>query len=211
MQNNLSFINVPQMQAFNDKVSTEVDGIKPVEKPKVEFNSGEFDSYVASPESLDDETIYDIADIIDGKVHFNKNDELPFDKTAPNTIDRLDDAIAIAFVTKDGIPVAVGTLTDPTKENFKGIIPITHYELKSGISLEGRMHQEFFAISYEYKGMGISDKLRTALEKISDKMFITVNVSDIDTIEGLKNNGYKFISQFTTDWEKEPVQLWIFN
>lgn len=211
MRNNLNFINVPTMKAFNDKVTTEVECKELPTEPSVQFDNNTFDSYVSSPESLDDETIYDISDIIDGKTHMNKYDDLPFDKTGLNTIDRIDNAIAIAFVTKEGIPIAVGTLTDPTIENYKGIIPITYYELKSGVSLEGRLQQEFFAMSPEYKGMGFSDELRRRLESVSDKMFITVNASDLETIQGLKNNGYKYISQFNTDWEKEPVQLWTLN
>ena len=117
--------------------------------------------------------------------------------------------MGVAYITEDDIPVACATLTDPTIGNYKGIIPLDYYELKSGYSLEGRLQQEFFAVKPEYRGMGIATELRDLLESISADMFITIPVWDTDTIDGLVKNGYKFIAEFNTDWEQAPVQLWI--
>ena len=206
--NKLNFLNVPTLKAFNEKVSQEVDGEKKVQ-PQVAFDSETFDSFIVKPDSLDSESIYELAKIIDGKTHYNKLDELPIDKTAPITVDQLDNALAIVFVAKDGIPIATATLADPTVPNFKGIVPIDQYEMKAGISLEGRLQQVFFAVSPEYHDMGIGSELRKRLSEITDKFFIVVNASDIETIEGLKLNGYKFVSEFNTDWDSESVQLWI--
>jgi hypothetical protein len=39
-------------------------------------------------------------------------------------------------------------------------------------------------------------------------MFTVVPSTDKDIIQGLTDNGYKFISEFETDWDLTPVQLW---
>ena len=57
--------------------------------------------------------------------------------------------------------------------------------------------------------MGISGELRKRLEEVSPLMFVTAPSSDTDTLEGLTKNGYKHVSDFETDWEATPVQLWI--
>jgi hypothetical protein len=77
------------------------------------------------------------------------------------------------------------------------------------VNLENRIQQEFFTVADEYKSLGIAGELRRLLETIAPAMFVTVDISDKDTIIGLQRNGYKFVNQFDTDWESAPVQLWL--
>ena len=174
-----------------------------------ELDRNKFDSVIVKPEAIPQDDLNQCADIIDSKTHFDSQDFRDTWLKGPNTVDRLLSSMGVAYVTEDDIPVACATLTDPTQINYKGIIPLDYYELKSGFSLAGRLQQEFFAVKPEYRGMGIATELRDLLESVSPKMFITVPVWDTDTITGLVKNGYKFVAEFNTDWEQAPVQLWI--
>jgi hypothetical protein len=210
------FLTVSDLDSFNDKVSyvvsgkaresedaeTENQGVK-------EFDRERFESTVVRPEAVPQDILNQCADIIDAKTHLNQQDFRDTWNNSPNTVDRLLSSMGVAYITENDIPVACATLADPTEINFKGIIPIDYYELKSGYDLSGRLQQEFFAVKPEYLGMGISGELRDLLESISEKMFITVPVWDTDTIAGLAKNGYKLVAEFNTDWEQAPVQLWI--
>ena len=124
-------------------------------------------------------------------------------------MDKINDAIAVAYITEDGIPVAASTLRDPTIQDYKGIIPGDYYELKSGVSLENRLQQEYFEIHPDFHDMGLAGELRRTLKTIVDDMFVIVPVTDTNTIAGLNTAGYKKMSEFKTDWEQVPVQLWI--
>ena len=209
------FLTVSDLETFNDKVSYLISGNKSKNNTdnesnvKKEFNRNQFESSIVKPEGLSQDVLYQCADIIDGKTHLDKQDFRDTWLKGPSTIDRLLNSMGVAYVSEDEIPVACASLIDPTQINYKGIIPIDYYELKSGYSLNGRLQQEFFAVKPEYRKIGIAGELRDLLESISEKMFITVPVWDTDTIGGLAKNGYKFISEFNTSWEQAPVQLWI--
>lgn len=209
------FLSVSDMQTFNEKVNYVVSGKQPQEEIEVEkavgkeLDRNKFDSVIVKPEAIPQDDLNQCADIIDSKTHFDSQDFRDTWLKGPNTVDRLLSSMGVAYVTEDDIPVACATLTDPTQINYKGIIPLDYYELKSGFSLAGRLQQEFFAVKPEYRGMGIATELRDLLESVSPKMFITVPVWDTDTITGLVKNGYKFVAEFNTDWEQAPVQLWI--
>lgn len=208
------FLNVSDLETFNEKVNYIVSGKKPEQEVEVEpvvkdLDRNRFESTIVKPEALSQDVLYQCADIIDGKTHFDRQDFRDSWLKGPNTVDRLLNSMGVAYVSEDDIPVACATLTDPTINNFKGIIPLDYYELKSGFDLSGRLQQEFFEVKPEYKQMGIAGELRDLLESISQNMFITVPVWDTDTIAGLAKNGYKFVAEFHTDWEQAPVQLWI--
>jgi len=218
MENNKTihdFLSVSDLKSFNDKVSHVVSGnkhqeeIPEVEVPREELDRERFEATIVKPEALTDDVLYQCADIIDGKTHFDNQDFRDTWNNSPNTIDRLVASMGVAYISEDDLPVACANITDPTISNFKGIIPLDYYELKSGFSLAGRLQQEFFAVKPEYQGIGIATELRDLLEGISAEMFITVPVWDTATIEGLVKNNYKLIAEFNTDWEQSPVQLWI--
>ena len=127
----------------------------------------------------------------------------------PDTTDKILNSIAVVYILEDGIPVAVSTLLDPTKENYKGIIPSDYYEMKSGKSLQGRHQQEHFAVKPDKHNLGLAQELKRLLLESSPKTFVINQSPDTESSFGLAKNGYQVISKFNTEWETEPVQLWI--
>lgn len=223
MQNNKSvhdFLTYGDLKNFNDKVASIVsvdytsnknaqDNQNKDTVESVPFDSSRFTSALVAPDAIDQDVLYQLADIIDKKTAFNKIDSIDTEYKGPTTVDKLLNSVAVAFVSEDGMPVGVASLIDPSVENYKNIIPQNYYELKTGFPLSGRLEQEFFITKPEYKQLGVSGELRGLLQTASPNMFVVVPSSDNETIEGLKNNKYRYIAQFDTDWESEPVQLWI--
>lgn len=211
------FLNVTNLQSFNDKVSQVVSINQTESQPEevetmpdtLALNRDKFESTIVKPDAIPQDDLYQCADIIDGKTHLDNQDFRDTWQKGPNTIDRLLDSMGVAYITENDIPVACASITDPTEINYRGVIPIDYYELRSGFSLEGRLQQETFAVKPEYRKMGIATELRNLLQSISPQMFITVPVWNTATIAGLAKNGYRFVSEFQTDWDQMPIQLWI--
>jgi len=201
-----AFLTVSDLKSFNESVERNVTGDSTV---SVKYDPTKYESFIVDPIELDDDMVYQLADIIDKKTQLDKRDFTDKAFVAPNTVERLLASDKIAYVIEDGFPVGVASLIDANEENFMGIIPSDFYALKSAVNLSDRIQQEFFAVTDENKDMGISGELRNRLEEVSPLMFVTVPSSDIDTLDGLSKNGYKRVSEFETDWEATPVQLWI--
>jgi hypothetical protein len=212
------FLTVSDLDNFNDKVSRlmgtepKKEVVKPETSPKIThelYNREKFDSFLVKPEELEDSLLYQLADIIDKKSFYSVNDFKEVDKVGPSTTDRLLNSISVAYVLYEGIPVGVATIVDPTKENYKGIIPLDYYELKTGKSLAERNLQEFFAVAPEYHNKGISGELRKLILSESPKVFVLNSVRDKETQHGLYKNDYKLIARINTEWEQDPVEVWI--
>lgn len=201
-----AFLTVTDLKSFNESVE---QNVTEETTESVQQETPKFKSYITDPVKLDDDIVYQLADIIDKKTQLDQRDFTDKAFVAPNTVERLLASEKIVYVTEDDIPVGVANLIDANKENFMGIIPSDFYALKSAVNLSDRMQQEFFAVTDENKDMGLSAALRDRLEEVSPLMFVTAPSSDIDTLEGLAKNGYKRVSEFETDWEATPVQLWI--
>jgi len=219
-KNNHDFLTINDLETFNDKVNRVVLNKKPQEKieptvdndgivDEVPYDSSQFQSVIEDPKNIPEGLLQQLADIIDKKSHYSVNDNTDNSVKGPNTIDRLSNSIAIAYISKDGIPVAVGTLVDPTIENYKGIIPSDYYELKSGKPLENRVQQDFFAVTPENHDKGIAQELKQLLSTITPNMFVINSVTDKETSTGLFKNGYKLLTRFNTEWESEPIELWV--
>ncbi len=172
----------------------------------VSFDENRFQVYAAAPENVPEDVVYQIADLFDGNEHFKKPDGV---QIGPNTVDKIKQSLAVVYIVEKGIPVAASILMDPTVENYKGIVPKSYYELKSGKNLNMRIFQEYFEVSPDYHNLGLAQELKNKLEQLAEKMFVIVPITDKDTQFGLKKNGYFFVSQFETDWEETPVQLWV--
>lgn len=207
-KNTHDFLTLGDLKSFNESVDDTILNDND-EAEQVEYNPTQFESFIVDPIELDDDVMYQLSDIIDKKTQLDDRDYTAKSFKSPNTVDRLLNSEKIAYITENRIPVAVGTVVDATKENYMGIIPADFYALKSATNLEGRMHQEFFTVIDEKKDMGLSGELRKLLEVEAPLMFITIPVSDTDTLEGVVANGYKMVSEFETEWETVPVQLWI--
>lgn len=192
------FLTIGDLKYFNENVDR-----------YDKFDVNRFESFLVRPSEIDDDLMFQLSDIIDKKSHMDQTQYTSNSFKSPNIVDRLLSSEKIAYITENDIPVAVATLVDATKENYKGVIPADFYALKSAIDLKGRLQQEFFTVIDEKKGLGLSTKLRELLESECPLMFITIPISDKDTLNGVMSNGYTRVSQFETDWELEPVQLWL--
>lgn len=209
------FLTVSEMDNFNDKVKMVLASKKPVDKPyqkpepEPEVEPVDRESIIVNPTELTEDILYQLADIIDGKTHFSENDVKEEEPEGPSTVDKINNAIAVAYITEEGLPVAVSILQDPTIENYKYIIPIDYYELKSGVSLKERIQQEYFSFKPDTYTPKVGQELKQLLVSNSPKLFV-VNISvDEITNKYLEGCGYKMVSSFDTEWEENPVNLWI--
>lgn len=178
--------------------------------PIPQYDPNEFDSFIVAPDKLDDQALFAIADLFDGKVSAeNFNHIAVIDQKSPNTSDKITESLAVAYITKDGIPVAACTLRDPTQVNYDGIVSNDYYELKSGVSLENRLEQEFFEVHPDYHDQGLAMELRRLVSSVVDKTFTVINASDQAKAVGLEKAGFEPVAAFNVDWANEPVLLWI--
>lgn len=207
------FLTVSDMDNFNDKVgmilNKDSDKDTKESEPEVQPNPVNRESFVVNPSELDDDLLYQLADIIDGKTHFNEQDIKEEEPDGPTTHDNILNSIAVAYITEDNLPIAVALLKDPTVENHKFIIPNDYYELKSGKSLEERIQQEFFAFKPDKYTQKVGLEFKKLLESNSPNLFIVVISTDELTNKYLAQTGYKMTSTFNTDWEKNLVNIWI--
>jgi len=215
MDTQKNYLSLGDLDPFVDKVNSEVLGEKTeptapdteASKEPLDMTPAPSEACIKNPGEVPEDTLYQLADLVDGYGHFQQDDEEH--QVGPNTADRIRSSLAVVYVLEDGIPVAGAILVDPTQENYQGIVPGDYYELKSGENLEGRIQQDFFVVQPDKKGRGYAGQLKKALESIAEKMFVVITSTDKDTEAGLLKNGYTFLSEFETDWEDVPVQLWI--
>ena len=196
------FLSISDLTTFIEAVNSDIINNT--------FDTDRFEPHLVKPNELTEDILYQLADIVDKKTQFTDPDvNKPDPDLNIDSVDKISNSLCVAYITEDGIPVAVATLVDPTKENFKGIIPKDLYSVKSAVNLENRLQQEYFVVAEEYKDRGLSGALRSLLEKVSPNMFVTVNVKDTDTLNGVSKNNYKQVSTFDTSWDNAPVELWV--
>lgn len=170
-----------------------------------------FKAYVKSPSDIEESTMRDIAAVIDGKNDITPPADNHVPVATPSTMDRLLNSVTIVYITDDDFPVAAANLIDPTKEDYRGVVPIKYYSLLSGYNLDGRVQQEFFAVAEEYRNHGLGEELRAQINALDTPTFIVVDTTDKDCIEGLAKSGYQFIAQLDDETTEYPVQLWVDN
>jgi hypothetical protein len=178
------------------------------EETNVQFDPNVYDQFVVDPKNVDPAIIGQIADLFDGSLSGTIDNAAPA-QDGPTTTEKILNAVALIYLTKNGQIVGAATVSDPTQENYRGIVPADYYEMKIGQSLSGKLQQDFFAISPEFHDKGLAQELRKLIHTVADSTFVTVPVTDVDTIEGLAKAGYNKISTFETGWDTTPVTLWI--
>ena len=203
------FIKLSDLKDFNQKMNPLIESMEELFEPEVTEPKVRLESWLKKPQDLDETTVQELSDIQDGNVTGTEPEIGTVETPGPTTVDYIRDSIAVAYVTRDGIPVGFATLVDPTKENWKGIIPLDYYELHTGVNLDGRLMQQYFAVLPEYDGFGISAELRNQLSNVANQIFTVVPSYDERTLAALNKNGYQFAGEFDTAWEPYPVQLWI--
>ena len=211
------FLTVSELDNFNDKVNMVLNKKSVSDNEEAESNTEkelveetvERETFVVNPTEIPDDLLYQLSDIIDGKTHFSNNDLSLEQIEGPSTRDKILGSIAVAYIMENNLPIAVALLLDPTIENYKKIIPNDYYEVKSGKSLEGRIQQEFFAFKPDQYSPELGKELKELIESNSPNLFIVSLAIDETTNRYLIESGYRLISEFKTDWEKETVKLWI--
>lgn len=181
----------------------------PAEQPSLDPER--FKAYVKSPSDIEESTMRDIAAVIDGKNDITPPADNHVPVATPSTMDRLLNSVTIVYITDNDFPVAAANLIDPTKEDYRGVVPIKYYSLLSGYNLDGRVQQEFFAVAEEYRNHGLGEELRAQINALDTPTFIVVDTTDKDCIEGLAKSGYQFVAQLDDETTEYPVQLWVDN
>jgi hypothetical protein len=203
------YFAVNEFDKFNDNIFDVVNK-EEVEAPEapVPFNPNEFESEIVKAEDLDFQLQNLLVDLFDDNV--SAYTQLPDDevgKQRPDANDIINASLFVASITKDGIPIAGAVVSDPTKINYRGVVPSDHYEMMSGISLEGRLRQEYFSVHPDYHNKGMADELRRLITTMVDATFVIVPPTDEDTIIGLQSADYTLVSEF--DDNGVDVQLWV--
>lgn len=216
-----SYVTANEMKSFNQRINVMLESAADGIGEDVEFapqqaapeqaspDNPNFDYQTTSPENIDDTTLYQLADLVDGKVHYednNESDEVT-DFASPNTVDQIDSSIGVMYISSDSIPIGVATIIDPTVENYKGIIPVDYYELKSGQELYGRIQLEFFAVKPEFKAY--ESELYSLITEVAPDIYAVTPESNGNMMTSMKSLGLKPVSKFNTDWDITPVILWI--
>jgi len=207
---NPAFVTIHEVEKFNldvvEKVITESENVV----APIKFDPNKYDSFIVSSDDLDDQVLYGIVDLCDNAVSaMNPNTQKHVEENSPNTVDKINASLMVAYITLDGIPVAAAVLKDPTKENFTGIIPGDYYEMRTGISLEGRLEQDYFEVHPDYTKQGLASELRRLISTVVDDTYIVVSETDENTITGITNAGYKYVSHFKNEWDEFNSMLWI--
>lgn len=170
-----------------------------------------FKAFAKSPSDIDENTLRDIAAVIDGKTDITPPPDNHVPVATPSTLDRLLNSVTIIYITDKDFPVAAANLIDPTRNDYRGVVPIRYYSLLSGYNLDGRVQQEFFAVAEEYRNHGVGEELRAQINALDTPTFIVADSTDIDCIKGLARSGYQFIAQLNDETAEYPVQLWVDN
>ena len=168
-----------------------------------------FSAYALSPAEIDPETMQNLVSVVDGSANLTPPSDENVPVAAPTTIDRLTASIVIFYITHDQIPIAVANICDPSKEDFHGYIPVEYYTLRSGYHLDGRLQLEFFAVQEDFAGTEVGVELKRQVASYGVPTFTVVDSTDKESINAMKQNGYKFVNSFEVDDSKIPVELWI--
>ena len=170
-----------------------------------------FKAYAKSPSDIDESVLRDIAAVIDGKRDVTPRADSTVPVATPSTLDRLLNAVTVVYITDNDFPVAAASLVDPTREDYRHIVPVRYYSLLTGYNLDGRVQQEFFAVADEYRNAGLGTELRAQVAALDTPTFVVADVEDRECIEGLARAGYQFVAQVSDGTSLPPVQVWIDN
>lgn len=166
--------------------------------------------FVKNPSDINEETMYQLADIIDGRMDIRPH-YTPGVIATPKTVDRLLNSVTIIYITYENLPIAVASIIDPTQKNYLGFIPLDMYSLCSGQNLEGRVQMEFFAVADEYINSPVPNELCGQVNALGTPVYMITDSDDADSNYILQNNGYQMVASFDLDTNETPVCLWIDN
>ena len=173
------------------------------------LNPDQFEAFAKNPSDITEEVLFQLADLVDGKLDIEPRDNST-ESAAPDTVDRLMNAVTIVYITDENIPVAVASIIDPTSESYLGYIPLDQYSLQSAQNLDGRVQLEFIAIADEYIHSPVEQELVAQLNKLGTPLFAATTESDQTTSQILGEIGFKPVSSMKIPENgEENVILWI--
>jgi len=175
-------------------------------------NSGPFDEnfklYIKNPNQIDDATLDELGKLIDGKYSDNFRD-IKHIVAKPDTVEQLKNADMVEYITYEGIPVGVLTVSDPTKENYMNIVPAETYSLHSAYNLDNRLEIEYFVVSSEMNEYPVAQELVNHLLEQKIATFMVCPADDFSTNELLRKVHYKYVKTFRIDAVDYDINLYV--
>jgi hypothetical protein len=175
-------------------------------------NSGPFDDnfklYIKNPTQIDEATLNELGKLIDGKYSDDFRD-LKRIVSKPDTVEQIKNADMVEYITYDGIPVGVLTVTDPTKENYMNIVPSETYALHSAYNLGNRLEIEYFVVSSEMNEYPVAQELVNHLIEQKIATFMVCPTDDFTTNELMRKVHYKYVKTFRIDAVNYDINLYV--
>ena len=175
-------------------------------------NAGPFDEnfklYIKNPSDIDDATLGELGKLIDGK-YSDDFRNLKRIVAQPDTVEQIKNSDMVEYITYEGVPVGVLTVSDPTKENYMNIVPAETYSLHSAYNLDNRLEIEYFVVSSEMNEYPIAQELVNHLLEQKIATFLVCPADDVTTNELMRKVHYKYVKTFRIDAVKYDINLYV--
>lgn len=175
-------------------------------------NTGPFDEnfklYIKNPSDIDDATLSELGKLIDGK-YSDDFRNLKRIVAQPDTVEQIKNSDLVEYITYEGVPVGVLTVSDPTKENYMNIVPAETYSLHSAYNLDNRLEIEYFVVSSEMNEYPIAQELVNHLLEQKIATFLVCPADDVTTNELMRKVHYKYVKTFRIDAVKYDINLYV--
>lgn len=175
-------------------------------------NAGPFDEnfklYIKNPSDIDDATLNELGKLIDGK-YSDDFRNLKRIVAQPDTVEQIKNSDMVEYITYEGVPVGVLTVSDPTKENYMNIVPAETYSLHSAYNLGNRLEIEYFVVSSEMNEYPIAQELVNHLLEQKIATFLVCPADDVTTNELMRKVHYKYVKTFRIDAVKYDINLYV--
>ena len=175
-------------------------------------NAGPFDEnfklYIKNPSDIDDATLGELGKLIDGK-YSDDFRNLKRIVAQPDTVEQIKNSDMVEYITYEGVPVGVLTVSDPTKENYMNIVPAETYSLHSAYNLDNRLEIEYFVVSSEMNEYPVAQELVNHLLEQKIATFLVCPADDVTTNELMRKVHYKYVKTFRIDAVKYDINLYV--
>ena len=175
-------------------------------------NAGPFDEnfklYIKNPSDIDDATLGELGKLIDGK-YSDDFRNLKRIVAQPDTVEQIKNSDMVEYITYEGVPVGVLTVSDPTKENYMNIVPAETYSLHSAYNLDNRLEIEYFVVSSEMNEYPVAQELVNHLLEQKIATFLVCPADDVTTNELVRKVHYKYVKTFRIDAVKYDINLYV--
>lgn len=195
---------------FIEDLKENFDSVDPNQNAEIQpLDPTKYSAFVKNPSDITEDVIYQLGDIISGRMNVRADSHKPGLPTTPDVVDRLLNSVTIVYIEEEGVPVGVASLVDPTQKNYMGFKPLDLYSLHSGVNLDGRVLMEFFAVPDEYINTGIGEELIAQIDATDTKVFTVTDADDESANEILTKYGFKQVATMDIDSNEVPVVLWL--